>query len=172
MTLGDIARLRAQKGDVDEALRLHHEELEVYERLGEVRARAVTLGDIARLRAQKGDVDEALRLHHEQLEVYERLGDIAEKAAALWDIAQIELNRGNVEQAAPMVLEAYQIVDRLGRLDGICVIGVTLGQWLIAAEMREEGLAMLRRSEQGYRQLQRYRDADAVASRIAQIEQG
>ena len=63
VTLGDIARLRARKGDVDEALRLHHEELEVYERLGEVRERAVTLGDIARLRARKGEVDEALRLH-------------------------------------------------------------------------------------------------------------
>jgi hypothetical protein len=132
----------------------------------------VTLGDIARLRADKGEVDEALRLHQEELEVYERLGSPDGKAAALWDIAQIDLNRGDVEKAAQRITEAYQIVDHLGRLDGICVIGVTHGQLLIAAGERDAGLAVLRRSEQGYRRLQRYDDADGVAALIAKIEQG
>ena len=57
---------------MEEALRLHQEQLAVYERLGEVQGRAVTLGDIARLRAQQGEVEEALRLHQEQLAIYER----------------------------------------------------------------------------------------------------
>ena len=42
--LGDIARLRADKGDVDAALAMHQEALSVYEALGDRRSRAVTLG--------------------------------------------------------------------------------------------------------------------------------
>ena len=132
----------------------------------------MTLGDIARLRAQKGEVEEALRLQQERLAVYQSLGDLDGQAAALWGIAQIEFSRDDVEKAAPRIIEAYQIVERLGRLDGICVIGVTLGQLLIAAGERDAGLAVLRRSEQGYRRLQRYDDADGVAALIAEIEQG
>jgi hypothetical protein len=111
-------------------------------------------------------------LHQERLEVYERLGSLDGKAATLWDIAQIELNRGDMEKAAPRVIEAYQIVDRLDRLDGICVIGVVFGQLLIAAGERDMGLAVLHRSEQGYRRLQRDDDADAVAALIARLERG
>ena len=68
VALGDIARIYADKGDVDQALKLHQEELEVYEQLGDKRSRAVTLGDIARIYADKGDVDQALKLHRERLE--------------------------------------------------------------------------------------------------------
>ncbi|MBK8254965.1 MAG: CHAT domain-containing protein [Polyangiaceae bacterium] len=66
VTLGDIARIRVSKGEVEEALRLHHERLAVFEELGDRRERAVTLGDIARIRVDKGEVEEALRLHHER----------------------------------------------------------------------------------------------------------
>ncbi|HCB14196.1 MAG TPA: tetratricopeptide repeat protein, partial [Gammaproteobacteria bacterium] len=42
-----------------EALKLHQEELTVYQALGDQRERAVTLGDIARIKVDKGEVDEA-----------------------------------------------------------------------------------------------------------------
>ena len=60
VTLGDIARLKAQGGDVSGALALHEERVQIFEQLGDVRERAVTLGDIARLKAQGGDVAGAL----------------------------------------------------------------------------------------------------------------
>jgi tetratricopeptide (TPR) repeat protein len=166
------ARLLVQSGEPDAALPLLEQTRHLALQQRAERNAAVVLGDIARLRAQKGEVEEALQLHQEQLAVYERLGAPEGKSATLWDIAQIELNRGEVEKAAPRVSEAYQIVDRLDRLDGICVIGVTLGQLLIAAGERDRGLAVLRRSEQGYRRLQRYGGADRVAALIAKIERG
>ena len=55
VTLGDIARIKTAKGEVDEALALHHEQLQTYEALGDRRSRAVTLGDIARIQTAKGD---------------------------------------------------------------------------------------------------------------------
>ena len=90
----------------------------------------------------------------------------------MWAIAQIELGRGNVGEAVPLIVEAYQICDRLNRLEGICVIGMTLGQLLIANDRRDQGLAMLRRSEEGFRRMQRHSEADEVAALITRLGQG
>ncbi len=49
IVLGDIARIKVSKGEVDEALKLHQEMLTVFQALGDQRERAVTLGDIARI---------------------------------------------------------------------------------------------------------------------------
>ena len=70
------------RGELDEALRIRREEeLPVYERLGDVRSRAVTLGQIADMLQARGELDEALRIRREEeLPVYERLGDVRERA--------------------------------------------------------------------------------------------
>ena len=48
MTMGKIADILQARGQLDEALKIRHEEeLPVYERLGDVRSRAVTMGKIA-----------------------------------------------------------------------------------------------------------------------------
>ena len=114
IVLGDIARLRAAKGEVDEALRLHQEALAVCEGLGDKRSRAVTLGDIARLRAAKGEVDEALRLHQEALAVCEGLGDKRSRAVTLGDIARLRAAKGEVDEALRLHQEALGIVEGLG----------------------------------------------------------
>ena len=75
LTLGQIADILQDRGELDEALRIRQEdELPVYERLGDVRSRAVTLGKIADILQARGELDEALRIRQEeQLPVYERL---------------------------------------------------------------------------------------------------
>jgi tetratricopeptide (TPR) repeat protein len=119
VTLGDVARLRAQAGDVQGALKLHQEILEVYEKLGDVRGRAVTLGDVARLRAQAGDVQGALKLHQERLEVYEKLGDVRSRAVTLGDIARLRAHAGDVQGARKYQEERLATHRQLGDVDGI-----------------------------------------------------
>ena len=52
-------------------------QLPVFERLGDVRSRAVTMGQIADILQARGELDEALRIRREEeLPVYERLGDV------------------------------------------------------------------------------------------------
>ena len=76
--MGQIADILQSRGELDEALRIRREEeLPVYERLGDVRSRAVTMGQIADILQSRGELDEALRIRREeQLPVYERLGDV------------------------------------------------------------------------------------------------
>jgi tetratricopeptide (TPR) repeat protein len=70
-----LGRLRRQDGDIAGAINNFDEARGIFERLGDVRSRAVTLGEIAGILAGQGEIDEALKLHREALAVYERLGD-------------------------------------------------------------------------------------------------
>ena len=81
----------SSRGDLDEALRICREEqLPVFERLSDVRLRAVAMGQIADILYRRGDFDAALRIRREeQLPVYERLGDVRERAVAMGQIADI-----------------------------------------------------------------------------------
>ncbi|EGV33790.1 hypothetical protein ThidrDRAFT_0479 [Thiorhodococcus drewsii AZ1] len=79
MTQGKIADILQARGQLEEALRIRTEELPVYERLGDVRSKAVTQGKIADILQARGQLEEALRIRtEEELPVYERLGDVRE----------------------------------------------------------------------------------------------
>ncbi|UCG59267.1 MAG: tetratricopeptide repeat protein [Phycisphaerales bacterium] len=170
-TLGDIARILASKGQADEAMKLHEERLAVYEQLGDTRSHAVTLGDIARTLVSKGQVDEAMKLHKERLAVYERLGDVDTKAVTLWDMAEIEMQKEDWESASKHLTESYEINVELGRLDGICFVGSDLGQLLCASGKTDEGLEILRRSRDGFKQLGWPDEAQQVQDLLDRIEQ-
>ncbi len=97
----ELASLHASIGEVDEALRIRkHEELPVYDRLGNVRARAITMGKIANILEARGKFDEALRIRKdEMLPAYERLGEVRSRAITLGDIADVLQTRGQLDEA-------------------------------------------------------------------------
>jgi tetratricopeptide (TPR) repeat protein len=170
LALGDIARIRRDQGQADEALQMHQERLRIFEELGDKRHRAVVLGAIARIRRARGQPDEALQMHQERLQVLEELGDLEGKANSLWDIAQIEMKRQDYPGAAQHLSESYAILVRIGRLDGICAVGKVLGRLLCAAGQKEEGLAILERCRAGYQQLHQTERAQSVGAIIEQIQ--
>jgi tetratricopeptide (TPR) repeat protein len=131
---GEIADITYQRGDYDEALRIHHEiQLPVYERLGDTRSAALTWGRIADITYRRGDYDEAAKLQHMRLEVNRQLGDLDGIASANWDLAQIDLTRKDYGSAFSRLAESWQILSKLQRPDGIAVVGERLGQLLAAA---------------------------------------
>ena len=170
MTLGDIARIYVSKGQVDQALALHQEELKVYEELEDRRSRAVTLGDIARIYVSKGQVDEALALHQERLKIDEALGDVDGKAHTLWSIAAIELKRGELDAAVEKLAESYKINCQIGRLDGICMAGKDLGAILCQVGHKEQGLPILKQARDGFERLGWEHMAEPVRALIARFE--
>ncbi|MEM7248547.1 MAG: CHAT domain-containing protein, partial [Acidobacteriota bacterium] len=114
VVLGEIARIKNDRGDVDEALSLHQEQIELFEALGDLLSRTVTLGDIARIKNDKGDVDQALSLHQDRLAVHETLGDQRSRAITLGDIARIKNDKGDVDQALSLHQEQIQLFEALG----------------------------------------------------------
>ncbi len=94
-----------------------------------------------------------MKLHQEELRAYEELGDIDSKAVTLWDLAKIELQRESVQTAFDYLSESYAINLKLGRLDGICMVGIDLGQLLCISGNTETGLEILERSRSGFLKL-------------------
>ncbi|WP_239139847.1 tetratricopeptide repeat protein [Actinoplanes campanulatus] len=121
---GSLARIRHQRGDYDEALRIRRDiELPAYERLGDTRSTAITWGDIAEILYLRGDYDEALRIRRErQLPVYERLGEIHAIAVAWGCIADILDRRGDYDEVLRIRRERQlPVYERLGDTRAIAV---------------------------------------------------
>ncbi|MDX1966998.1 MAG: tetratricopeptide repeat protein, partial [Planctomycetaceae bacterium] len=169
VTLGDIARILTDQGEVDEALRLHQEQIAVYEALGDRRERAVTLGDIANIWMRQGKLDDAMAVKDEELATYRALGDRYSEAATHWEVAQIHFAREDIEQALTALLAAYPLFLHLGRLDGICIVGQTLGTLLCQAGLRDEGLPILERSRTGFLKLGQAQSAQECADLITRF---
>ena len=115
--MGSIAEIAFQRGDYDEALRIHREvQLPVYDRLGETRSAAITWGQIADIAYRRGDYDEALRIHREvRLPVYERLGETRSAAITWGQIADIAYRRGDYDEALRIHREVrLPVYERLG----------------------------------------------------------
>jgi tetratricopeptide (TPR) repeat protein len=170
--MSHVAGITALAGDPDSSLRtLVDQVLPVYERLGEVRSKAVTWGKIADVYYSRGDLDESLRIRtEEQLPVYERLGDIDGIAASSWAIAKADLARDDPDSAVPLMLTAYRLLERTGRADGLAIVGETLGACLASAGESERGSEILRRSRECYEKLGRLSDAERVTLLIAGTE--
>lgn len=148
VSLGLIADIHQARGNLDEALRIRRDEaLPIYEKLDEVRLRALTLGSIADIEQARGQLDEALRIRRsEELPVYERLGDWRERAVAMGKIADIYKARGDLDEALRIrqqeVLPVYQKVGDLRScavtMGKIADIFQTRGQLDEALRLRRE----------------------------------
>ncbi|MDY7096125.1 MAG: tetratricopeptide repeat protein, partial [Acidobacteriota bacterium] len=104
------------RGDLEEALRIRREEeLPVYERLGDVRERAITMGQIADILGARGDLEEALRIRREEeLPVYERLGDVRERAITMAKMGLLLHEVGDSVEALDLMRRGLQDAEKLG----------------------------------------------------------
>jgi hypothetical protein len=128
VTMGKIADILQARGQLDEALKIHNEEqlpvqargqldealkirneeeLPVYERMGDVRERAVTMAWIANIFRDRGDLDGAVRaLCEEVLPVFQRLSDAQELMRGRCQLAGILFRRaseGDWDQARTLL---------------------------------------------------------------------
>ncbi|AUB81704.1 hypothetical protein [Candidatus Thiodictyon syntrophicum] len=118
--------LLIEQGDVYESLGqwdlaqrvLREGALPLAERLGDVRAKAVTQSKIADILEARGELDAALRIHtEEELPVFERLGDMRAKAVTQGKIADILQARGELDAALRIRTdEQLPVYERLGDL--------------------------------------------------------
>jgi tetratricopeptide (TPR) repeat protein len=82
-----MASVIAEQGDIERALQLWQQSLEIKERIGDVQGKAATLHNMAGVVAQQGDIERALHLWQQSVEINERTGDVQGKANALANMA-------------------------------------------------------------------------------------
>jgi tetratricopeptide (TPR) repeat protein len=117
-TLGNMAGVIAQQGDIQGAIALWEQSLEILERIGDVRGKAVTLGNMAQVIAQQGDIQRAIALRQQSLELYERIGDVGGKAATLGNMAQVIAQQGDIQRAIALRQQSLELYERIGDVGG------------------------------------------------------
>ena len=113
-TIHNLATLVAQQGEIERALQLWQQSLEIEERIGDVQGKAATLANMAGVIAQQGDIERALQLWQQSLEILERIGDVHGKAAILHQMAGVIAQQGDIERALQLWQQALEMVERIG----------------------------------------------------------
>ena len=93
----------------------------MYEKLGDVRSRAVTMGQIADVLQDRGDLEEALRIRREEeLPVYEKLGDVRELMVGRANLALTLSRRGDPvdhQEISHLLGQAFKAATQMKLLD-------------------------------------------------------
>ncbi|MFN6564401.1 MAG: tetratricopeptide repeat protein [Nostoc sp. ChiSLP01] len=108
--------LKDDKGEMDEAIALYNQSLEIKERIGDVQNKAATLQCLGVVYANKGEVDEAIALYNQSLEITQRIGDVRGQAATLYCLGYLYVNKGEVEQAMALYNQSLEINERIGNV--------------------------------------------------------
>ncbi len=105
--------LKADKGEVDEAITLFNQSLEIKQRIGDVQNQAATLHCLGHIYADKGEVDEAITLFNQSLSITERIGDVQGKAATLHQLGILYANKGEVDEAIVLYNQCLEVFERI-----------------------------------------------------------
>jgi tetratricopeptide (TPR) repeat protein len=120
-TLHSMAYLIAQRGDIDSAIALYQQSLEITEQINDVKGKAATLHSMAYLIAQRGDIEGAIALDQQSLEIDERINHVGGKAATLHSMAYLIAQRGDIEGAIALDQQSLQIYERINHVGGKAV---------------------------------------------------
>jgi tetratricopeptide (TPR) repeat protein len=113
-----MANVLVTRGDLDGAMKLYQQSLELEERLGDLQGKSATLHAMANVLVTRGDLDGAMKLYQQSLELEERLGDLKGKSATLHAMANVLVTRGDLDGAMRLYQQSLEIKERLGDLKG------------------------------------------------------
>jgi tetratricopeptide (TPR) repeat protein len=168
----DYGVSQVARGDPDAALTWLGKAKAEFERLGDVRSRAIALGNIADIHHRRGDLDEALRIRREEeLPVYERLGDVRSRAVTMGQIADILEARGDLDEALRIRREEeLPVYERLGDVRSRAVAMGNIADILVQRGDLDEALR-IRREEQlpVFERLGDVRERAVTLTRIADV---
>jgi len=138
--LHNTAVVYANQGDVEGAIALYQQSLEIKERIGDAQGKAATLHQLAILKANQGDVEGAIALYQQSLDIFERIGDAQGKAATLHCLASLKADQGDVEGAIALYQQVLEIDERTGDAQGKAATLTWIAKIRVDQGQIEEGL--------------------------------
>ncbi len=138
--------LKANKGEVDEAIALLNQSLEITQRIEYVQGKASTLHQLGMIYADKGEVDKAIALYNQSLEITQRIGNVKTKAATLNQLGILYTNKGEFEQAMALLNQSLEITQRTEYVQGKTAILHCLGIFYANKGDVDEAIALYNQS--------------------------
>jgi len=157
-----------QQGEIDEAISLYQQPLELTRRIGDMQAEAATLHNLAGIHAQKGEIDEAISLYQQSLELKRQIGNVQTEAATLHNLAGIHARQGKIEKAISLLEQSLELTRRIGNVQGEAA---TLHQLAIIHSQQGEIDAAIFLYQQSLELTRRIGDVQAEAATLAMLGQ-
>ena len=168
--LHELAIVERNLGEIEKAITLEQQAMEIFERIGDIKMKAATLHQLAIIYADRGEVEQAIAFYQQSLELKEKIGNVQGKAATLHQLAGIYANLGEVEQAIAFYQQSLELEEKIGNVQGKAATFAMLGQLLAAQGDFDQALNYLQQSLEILQHL-RSPDAETVREIIAMVQQ-
>ncbi|WP_293337842.1 tetratricopeptide repeat protein [Microcoleus sp. CAWBG58] len=169
-TLHELAIVEQNLGEIEKAITLEKQAMEIFERIGDIKMKAATLHELAIIYANRGEVEQAIAFYQQSLEIYEKIGNIQGKAATLHQLAGIYANQGEVEQAIAFYQQSLEVTEKIGNLQGKAASFAMLGRLLALHRDFDQALNYLQQSLEILQHL-RSPNAETVREIIADLQE-
>jgi tetratricopeptide (TPR) repeat protein len=114
--LHELAVLKANQGEIEAAIALYQQSLDIKEQIGDVQGQAATLHQLGILKANQGEIDEAIALYQHSLDINELIGNVEGQAATLHQLGALKANQGKIEEAIALYQQSYKIASQIDDL--------------------------------------------------------
>ncbi|MBE7383660.1 MAG: tetratricopeptide repeat protein [Leptolyngbya sp. SIO1E4] len=145
-TLNNMAGVIAAQGNIEEAMGLWQQSLELKERINDVQGKAATLGNMAGVIAAQGNIEEAMGLWQQSLELLERINDVQGKAATLGNMAGVIAAQGNIEEAMGLWQQSLELKERINDVQGKAATLGNMARVIAAQGNIEEAMGLWQQS--------------------------
>jgi tetratricopeptide (TPR) repeat protein len=171
----NLAILRANQGEITEAITLYKQSLEISKGIGDVKTQAAILHQLAILNVSLGQIPEAIALCQQSLSLTksatESIGNVQGKAATLHLLAVLKVKLGQIEEAIALYEQSLELSERIGDVRGKAITLGMMGQLLVYE--KGDFATALNYLQQSLEILQRLQspDAEKVKEAIARVQQ-
>jgi tetratricopeptide (TPR) repeat protein len=116
--LHELAIVERNLGEIEKAITLEQQAMEIFEHIGDIKMKAATLHELAGIYANQGDVEKAIAFYQQSLELKEKIGNVQGKAATLHQLAGIYEDQGDVEKAIAFYQQSLEVTEKIGDVQG------------------------------------------------------
>ncbi|MBE8990523.1 tetratricopeptide repeat protein [Nostoc sp. LEGE 12450] len=112
----NLGILKANSGEIEEAIALYQQSLALKEQIGDVLGKAATLHEMGILKANSGEIEEAIALYQQSLTISEQIGNVQGKAMTLHCLGILKANTGEIEEAIALYQQSLTISEQIGNV--------------------------------------------------------
>ncbi len=145
-SLGWLAYLYEQQGDISKALYYNEQALTLAEKNGKKKNQSILLNNIAAIYKDQGKLDDALELNYKSMEIRYELKDSSGVAATYNNIGLIFQSQGKIPEALDYYMRALKFFELLKDYDGIATALQNVGTIYKDQKQYDEALYYFRQS--------------------------
>jgi predicted ATPase/DNA-binding CsgD family transcriptional regulator/Tfp pilus assembly protein PilF len=151
LALYGLATLLAEQGNMEQAVQVQHDSLDLYKELEDRQGISYALTNLASMEQRRGNFDVSKRLLHESIEIKREMGNRLGVAGSLNNLGNALDAQGDYRQAREVYTESLQIMREVGEKRGIAYtlnnlghVNLRMGDYADAIRQIEESLSVKR----------------------------